>query len=624
MRIKLPPVLKAMVGAGFVFNEDWVARPATNKTNLNAYWEGAIATIPGSTIPSQTGWDVYNRLCDPKNMQECIAQVDASDYTFKYSDSVWTITGLRGSWEVEAKLTLNEPALHHLLNLLVAFVPTGKSVSLQADSHQAGDCWVGLVCCYDQTRIPFMPISADIGCGMCILPMLKDGRHLNALPADTLQGDMLHISPQELEVLKVRVMMTARVALQRGKAVENGHATVSLVDEVLQFLDKRDEKEIWVDNLRRLFLDLEIAVPDDDVVGFVMGFGMTLGSSGNHFLEMNQAEDGRLYLVIHSGSRALGAMVYKRISAICCALYGVNAVAVGEYAALYNLAYSALNNFAIINRLLCGVRVLQELGCTFEGESLKQHMVNHTPLFAGIADQPQQVSALLRGVTHNGIKCFLNHTTRQKIFIMCKGAIAISSRASCGIVALRAGEGVVVMVFLNPDAQWVECDLLDVHQYEHYAVIQEIAQTDILLMGHGAGRSGSTTSTWKKSEYSMVLEFYRERGIVGGLSPGILGDNPTIAYKSVEEVRRHLPEDSAHAVGWLHTLVNHKEGIDNNPRVWKKFVEFVQGSWDNLSELEKLMCDLILVKSRMKYDDTWDQKMKEQEQIYEKFCCERT
>src|SRR5690606_16303456 len=34
----------------------------------------------------------------------------------------------------------------------------------------------------------------------------------------------------------------------------------------------------------------------------------TLGG-GNHFIEMNEAEDGRTFLVIHSGSRHLGAKV---------------------------------------------------------------------------------------------------------------------------------------------------------------------------------------------------------------------------------------------------------------------------------------------------------------------------
>lgn len=216
------------------------------------------------------------------------------------------------------------------------------------------------------------------------------------------------------------------------------------------------------------------------------------------------------------------------------------------------------------------------------------------------------------------MKCFINESARQKIFVMCKGAIAISARASCGIVALRAGEGVVVMVFLDPTAQWVECDLAHVHRYGDYATICDISQTDILLMGHGAGRSTSTTSTWKASEYSALLQYYRERGIVGSLSPGVLGDNPVTAYKPVEDVRHHLPEGRARSVGWLRTLVNHKEGIDHRPQWWAKFVDFVEGSWATLTDVEKLMCDLILVKRGLQ-DRGFDAMWEEQQRLYQNF-----
>jgi len=63
--------------------------------------------------------------------------------------------------------------------------------------------------------------------------------------------------------------------------------------------------------------------------------------------------------------------------------------------------------------------------------------------------------------------------------------------------------------------------------------------------------------------------------------------------------------------------VNHKEGIDLIPRVWKKFVEFLVASWAGMSDVEKLMCDLILVKSKMQ-PDAFDAMMKEQDRIYAK------
>jgi hypothetical protein len=587
------PVLKAMIGAGCHFNQEWIDLPPIPETCLDpkfswrTYWDGCIVTRPDGT--EEDGLTIADRFLNkPK---EHMKTVDPSDYTFTHQGEHWLISGPGGVWQVEAKLVLNHDDLCHLLNLLVAFVPPGKTVSLQADSHRAGNCWVGLVCSYDETRIPFVPISADIGCGMCMLPILKDGEQLNTRS----------LGPEEFRLLQIQVSMTARRTLARGKTAEQGKATVQLVDEVMTFLGTRESPKAdlqkWLDDFLQVFDELQIKVPRDNLLDYILGFGMTLGSSGNHFLEMNEGSDGRLYLVIHSGSRALGAMVYQKISFICSTLYGSNAMAVGKYVDIYNKAYSVLNKFAVINRILCAIGVLKQLGFAYDGQLLKEYLIHQNPLFAGIADHPEQIGNLIKGVTHNGVKCFVNHQTQQKIFILCKGSIAISARASCGIVALRAGEGVEVLVMLNPDAKWLECDLGEIQYYDHYQIIYDISSTDIEIMGHGAGRSGSATNTWKNSEYSSMLEYYHRNGIIGNLSPNVLGDNPEIAYKSVEEVIKYLPESRALSKDRLRTRVNHKEGIDPRPHFRTKFADFVMKHWKTMTDEEKLMCDLILVKS---------------------------
>jgi hypothetical protein len=94
-----------------------------------------------------------------------------------------------------------------------------------------------------------------------------------------------------------------------------------------------------------------------------------------------------------------------------------------------------------------------------------------------------------------------------------------------------------------------------------------------------------------------MLEYYHRNGIIGNLSPNVLGDNPEIAYKSVEEVRKYLPESRALSKDRLRTRVNHKEGIDPRPHFRTKFADFVMKHWKTMTDEEKLMCDLILVKS---------------------------
>ena len=80
-------------------------------------------------------------------------------------------------------------------------------------------------------------------------------------------------------------------------------------------------------------------------------------------------------------------------------------------------------------------------------------------------------------------------------------------------------------------------------EYDHYSTITDLTQTDVVFAGHGAGRSGSATSTWSSYTYQDLREYFREDGIVANLSPNGLGDHPKYAYKPVDEVMRKLPLD---------------------------------------------------------------------------------
>lgn len=647
--------VKVLLGAGFRFNPEWVA--LKEPPHEKAYWNDCILTHEtGFTISAH---EVLKRLVKPT---DAIKQVNPEDYTFVKTPTGWKITskalsethrdsppeGTRREWNLEAKLALSEEDLHLMLNLLEAFVPYGcqgeKTVSLQADSHRAGDCWVGLTASYDEYRIPFIPISADIGCGMCMMPMLNvhnstfgslgyPGRPdaaVNPTPPDLestkadgcpsplnsgpTQLNINSMTESELELLKTKVGFRARKVLARGKVAEVGNVDWVAIEEALTFIGGGMPELIeWLDDFSSLLKDLEIPVPPTSKILFqnlsesqnrtlvyVLGFGMTLGSSGNHFLEMNHDSSGNLYLVIHSGSRGLGGLIYRKISAICTVIFGDSAVAVGWMADLYNRAYSVLNKFAVLNRLSCAIAMLKDLKLCCDGQQMRDYLVENNPLFSEIgAVSPDDISNLLRGVTHNGVNCFVNHSTQQKIFVMCKGAIAISSRSSCGIVALRAGEGVYVMTFLNSEAGWVEHDMGKLSEIEDYPVIYDLNQTDVLLMGHGAGRSGSATSTWKKSEYPQMMQYFMDRKIWASLSPNGLGDNPELAYKPVEQVICHLPLDQARSSDLLTTLVNHKEGIEYRPQFRSKFAQFVSEGWESFSTQQKLMCDLVLVTTEL-------------------------
>ena len=633
-------ILKALVGAGFSFNEEWikkgVVRSQRGSTSSSLYFEGCIATGPsGIKEPVR---DVIERLNKPTDV---IKKVDITKYSVNKVDVdengvvVWKIVGTVDSktWMLEAKLALTDSDFDSIIPLLEAYVPCGtrdeKTVSLQADSHIAGDCWVGLIASYDDKRIPFVPISADIGCGMCLVPMISKQPGSNNIK----QLNVNNIKVENLEKLKAKVCYRSRKVLARGKVVELGNNNNFAIEDAITFIGGGlDELRDWADLFGALLEDLEIPITktqsevilfstltkkQNTIISYVMRFGMTLGSSGNHFLEMNVDENGNLYLVVHSGSRALGAIIYNKISALCNVIYGDSAVATGWLAEIYNRAFSVLNKFAVLNRLSCAIAVLNDLGLECNGSILRNYLITTNPLFHQA--KPEDVSTLLKGVTHNGIKCFVNHADRKKIFVLGKGAIAISARSSCGIVALRAGEGVYVMTFINPKAKWVEHDLGNLHEINTYKTIYDFNRTDIILMGHGAGRNGSATSTWKNSEYLSMLDYFNDRGIWANLSPNVLGDNPEKAYKSVDDVVKHLPIKLAATSGMLRTLVNHKEGIDPRPHFQLKFAQFILDGWDQFTPQVKLMCDLVLVTNQLvkaKSRKWLDDALAEQESIF--------
>ena len=84
-------------------------------------------------------------------------------------------------------------------------------------------------------------------------------------------------------------------------------------------------------------------------------------------------------------------------------------------------------------------------------------------------------------------------------------------------------------------------------------------------------------------------------GIIGNLSPGIIGDNPEFAYKSPEEIRQYLPLGEAVYHTTLKTLVNHKEGIHYRDNT--RFAQFCVQAYAGLNDDEKLWLDVGLVRS---------------------------
>ena len=533
---------------------------------------------------------------------------------------VWKIS-LKDSpeniWYIEAKLVLSEEEMIKVATLLYdSQIPYGKTIQLQADAHIAGSyTWIGMIASYDDNRIPFVTISGDIGCGLSMIPLVFKNKHIKSTDVSNI------------DQLKLAFMLQARRSLYRGKKAESGDGSniIKLLNIALEFFGDLINLNNYIESLDYMFDILDIDTNNGCNLGkefisedkgdlknennkkentnyksrsleYATKFSQSLGSSGNHFIELSESSDNNfLYTVIHSGSRGLGSMIYNKIS-LLVRIHTGNNIAIGNLAKVYNKSFDVLCKFAQLNRILCGLSVLENLNFSIDGNELKNHMINSC-IFKDSNLNDNQKTKLLFGLTHNGIKTFVNHSTKKYINILSKGAIALSRKHDIGIVALRAGDGCDMFILNDSSAQWEESDYSfreECKKKEEYTQIFNLDETDILFAGHGAGRTGSATGTRKKSSYEQMITYYQSKNFIGNLSPNVLGDNPEIAYKSPEEIRKKLPIKEAIYYTNLKTLVNHKEGIDHHWAMF--FANFCVNTYESADFELKLWYDVGLVR----------------------------
>lgn len=166
---------------------------------------------------------------------------------------------LRGKY-AEAKVftdVVDQESISQVISLLNQPYAQGSRVRMMPDIHAGAGCTVGTTMTIGDKVCPNL-VGVDIGCGM-----------------ETVRIKEKHMEPQKLDKL-------IRAEIPSGFAIRNKpHCYAGEID--LEAL--RCAKH--VDLLRA-----------EKSIG-------TLGG-GNHFIEANRDDEGRLYIVIHSGSRRLG------------------------------------------------------------------------------------------------------------------------------------------------------------------------------------------------------------------------------------------------------------------------------------------------------------------------------
>ena len=167
---------------------------------------------------------------------------------------------IRGKYNTAVCYTdvIEETARQQIQDMCDQRLFEGARIRIMPDVHAGSGCTIGTTMTITDKAVPSL-VGVDIGCGM----------------------ETVMLAQKEIDFAKLDQVI--RTLIPSG---ENVRKTLHPLTEQLSLEDLRCQSAV---DMERAMLSLG-----------------TLGG-GNHFIEVDRDEEGCLYLVIHSGSRALGA-----------------------------------------------------------------------------------------------------------------------------------------------------------------------------------------------------------------------------------------------------------------------------------------------------------------------------
>jgi len=169
---------------------------------------------------------------------------------------------LQGKYNTAKVFTdnLETEAASQIINLLDQGFAAGSKIRIMPDTHAGAGCTIGTTMTVTDKIVPNL-VGVDIGCGM-ETAILRD---------------------EHVELEKLDKVIHSRIPAGFDTR-KTAHAFAAEID------------------LKKLRCSKSV---DINRAGLSIG---TLGG-GNHFIELDRDDDGRLYLVVHSGSRHLGKQI---------------------------------------------------------------------------------------------------------------------------------------------------------------------------------------------------------------------------------------------------------------------------------------------------------------------------
>ena len=381
------------------------------------------------------------------------------------------------AWLDEIESGAREQALN-LARLPFAF----QHIALMPDAHQGYGMPVGGVLAAKGYVIP-NAVGVDIGCGMQARRTTIKARSLAARHSGKHGRD------------GGTVLQVALAALLRDVPNGNGPAGSHRAPQPHTLLDGQPE-----------FVSLIERAPDTlkkawDHGAYQLG---TLGG-GNHFLEVQEDEDGYVWVMLHSGSRALGKAVCDHFNALA---RDVNARFHSEVPRDWQLSYLPLHSDEG-REYVAWMRL-----CLRYAEENRARMLQvalDRLIEAVRANQPDKELEITESVDTHHNYATLEHHFGEDVLVHRKGS-----------VRARAGELVVIPGSMETGS-YVARGLGNAESFQSCS--------------HGAGRRLSRTAALKARTSDHVLDALRRKGIeLAKRSHKDVAEEAGHAYKDVHEV----------------------------------------------------------------------------------------
>lgn len=349
-----------------------------------------------------------------------------------------------------------------------------KWVCLMPDTHAGRGMPIGGVVALKDAVIP-NAVGVDIGCGMDFIPTnirvddIRDVQTGNGTLIQSIIGNIMRTIPLNTERYKLP---------QESKVLDLAKKEMDKYEKNKELLPLLDDGYFQVGSL----------------------------GGGNHFIELQEDQDGYLCIMLHSGSRHLGKAVcdyfhekarllnrtwYSEVNdEFCLAFLPVSSEEGVQYINWMNLAM----DYAFENR----ARMLEKT-CEIVKEQIEKH-IGHTVAYGDEINCHHNYAAL-------------EHHYDADVWVHRKGATRV-----------QRGEKAVI-----PGAMG---------SYS-YVVEGEGNRESFCTSSHGAGRSYSRTGAMEAFTVEKVMVDLKEQGVVlGKRKKNDVPEECRFAYKDIEEVMR--------------------------------------------------------------------------------------